>query len=137
MRLFVPGHYGVASVKWLRAMRVIDHAYPGFFQTTKYSVNRPGPGGKVRQPIGASAVKSAILQPPEGAQLGLGRHLVAGLAWAGEEKIAGVEVSSDGGAWVVGSTRVAGAGAICCAALGGIGVLEGSRVRETWRLLRG
>ena len=32
--------------------------------------------------------------------------------------------------------RVAGAGAICCAALGGIGVLEGSRVRETWRLLR-
>jgi DMSO/TMAO reductase YedYZ molybdopterin-dependent catalytic subunit len=97
MRLFVPGHYGVASVKWLRAMRVIDHAYPGFFQTTKYSVNRPGPGGKVRQPIGASAVKSAILQPPEGAQLGLGRHLVAGLAWAGEEKIAGVDVSSDGG----------------------------------------
>ena len=33
--------------------------------------------------------------------------------------------------------RAAGAGAICCAALGGIGVLEGSRVRETWRLLRG
>jgi len=97
MRLFVPGHYGVASVKWLRAMRVIDHAYPGFFQTTKYSVNRPGPGGKVRQPIGAGAVKSAILQPPEGANLGLGSHHVAGLAWAGEERIARVDVSTDGG----------------------------------------
>lgn len=97
MRLFVPGWYGVASVKWLRAMRVIDHAYPGFFQTTKYSVDRPGPGGKTRQPLGAGVVKSEILQPREGARLGLGTHHIAGLAWAGEERITRVDVSSDGG----------------------------------------
>src|SRR4051812_36243962 len=49
MRLFVPGWYGVASVKWLRTMRVIDHAYQGYFQTVKYSVRRgiSGPKGNV------------------------------------------------------------------------------------------
>jgi DMSO/TMAO reductase YedYZ molybdopterin-dependent catalytic subunit len=97
LRLFVPGWYGVASVKWLRTMRVIDHAYQGFFQTTKYSIDRATAAGKRRLPLGPGAVKSEVLSPREGAQLGLGTHHVAGLAWAGEERITRVDVSSDGG----------------------------------------
>lgn len=97
MRLFVPGWYGVASVKWLRTMRVIDHAYQGFFQTVKYAVNRTGPEGKRAEPIGAGVVKSELLQPTEGAELGLGTHHFAGLAWGGEERVARVDVSTDGG----------------------------------------
>jgi DMSO/TMAO reductase YedYZ molybdopterin-dependent catalytic subunit len=97
LRLFVPGWYGVASVKWLRSMRVIDHAYQGYFQTVKYSIDRATAGGKRRLPLGPGAVKSEILSPREGAQLGLGTHHLAGLAWAGEERIARVDVSSNGG----------------------------------------
>src|SRR5438876_4329290 len=41
VRLFVPGWYGVASVKWLRRMEVLDRPFQGYYQTTKYTVQRP------------------------------------------------------------------------------------------------
>jgi DMSO/TMAO reductase YedYZ molybdopterin-dependent catalytic subunit len=97
LRLFVPGWYGVASVKWLRAMRVIDHAYQGYFQTVKYSIDRATPGGKRRLPLGPSAVKSEILFPRAGESLGLGTNRIAGVAWAGEERVTRVDVSTDSG----------------------------------------
>jgi len=97
MRLFVPGWYGVASVKWLRTIRVIDHAYPGYFQTVKYSIDRGAAGAKRRMPLGPGIVKSEILHPAANATLNLASHRIAGIAWAGEERIAGVDVSTDGG----------------------------------------
>ena len=97
MRLFVPGWYGVASVKWLRAMRVIDQSYPGYFQTTKYTVDRAGGGGKRRVVIGPGVVKSEILHPAAGATLGRGSNRIAGIAWAGEQRVTRVDVSTDGG----------------------------------------
>jgi DMSO/TMAO reductase YedYZ molybdopterin-dependent catalytic subunit len=97
MRLFVPGWYGVASVKWLRAMRVIDHAYNGFFQTARYSVRRPVAGGKQLVPLGPNVVKSEILEPSADAVIGPGTVRVAGLAWGGEERIKEVDVSADAG----------------------------------------
>lgn len=97
MRLFVPGWYGVASVKWLRRMSAIDHAYQGFFQTVKYSIDRGGPGGKRRIPLGPGVVKSEILSPRGGEVVGPGVNRVAGVAWAGEDTIARVEISADGG----------------------------------------
>lgn len=97
MRLFVPGWYGVASVKWLRTMRVIDQAYPGYFQTNKYTVDRATGSSKRRVPLGPGVVKSEILQPAEGATVGAGTSRIAGIAWAGEHRIARVDVSTDGG----------------------------------------
>jgi DMSO/TMAO reductase YedYZ molybdopterin-dependent catalytic subunit len=97
LRLFVPGWYGVASVKWLRHMRVIDHVYQGFFQTVKYSVDHATTGGKHRKPIGPGVVKSEIFHPRAGETLGLGTNRIAGVAWAGEERVARVDVSTDGG----------------------------------------
>ncbi|MGH7943894.1 MAG: sulfite oxidase, partial [Opitutaceae bacterium] len=97
MRLFVPGWYGVASVKWLRAMRVIDEVYPGYFQTVKYSVDRLAGSGKRRVPLGPGVVKSEILHPAAGVTVEPGTNRIAGIAWAGEQRIEGVEVSTDGG----------------------------------------
>ena len=97
MRLFVPGWYGVASVKWLRAMRVIDQPYPGYFQTVKYTVDRGHGAAKRRVPLGPGVIKSEILQPAEGATLGRGTNRIAGIAWAGEQRVTRVDVSSDGG----------------------------------------
>lgn len=97
MRLFVPGWYGVASVKWLRTIRVIDHPYPGYFQTVKYAVERAVAGGRRRLPLGPGAVKSEILLPAAGSRLAIGTNRIAGLAWGGEERIARVDISTDGG----------------------------------------
>ena len=97
MRLFVPGWYGVASVKWLRSMRVIDQPYAGYFQTTKYSIDRAVAGGKRRLPLGPGVVKSEILQPAAQTVFRGGTHRIAGIAWAGEERIMRVDVSTDGG----------------------------------------
>jgi DMSO/TMAO reductase YedYZ molybdopterin-dependent catalytic subunit len=93
LRLFVPGWYGVASVKWLRTMRVTDQPYQGYFQTTKYSIIR---GGR-RQPLGPGSVKSELLSPAPGAEVGTGTVRIAGVAWAGEAGVSRVDVSTDGG----------------------------------------
>jgi len=97
MRLFVPGWYGVASVKWLRRIRVIDHAYPGYFQTKKYSIERITSSGRRQLPLGPGIVKSEILQPAPNASVGVGTNRIAGIAWAGEERVSRVDVSTDGG----------------------------------------
>jgi DMSO/TMAO reductase YedYZ molybdopterin-dependent catalytic subunit len=97
IRLFVPGWYGVASVKWLRSMRVIDVPYPGYFQTIKYSVDRVTDANKRRVPLGPGIVKSEILQPAARAALSCGTNRIAGIAWAGEQRIEAVDVSTDDG----------------------------------------
>lgn len=97
LRLFVPGWYGVASVKWLRTLRVIDHAYQGYFQTVKYAIERSTGGAKRRMPLGPGAVKSEILFPRAGEPLAAGTNRIAGVAWAGEERVTRVDVSTDGG----------------------------------------
>lgn len=96
LRLFVPGWYGVASVKWLVRIAVIDKPFSGYFQTTKYTVRRRSGTGLETAVVGPMAVKSEILRPRHGEVLGLGRNRVVGLAWAGEEAVARVEISTNG-----------------------------------------
>jgi hypothetical protein len=51
--------------------------------------------------VGPMAVKSEVIRPQNGETLGLGTNRLFGVAWAGEEAVAGVEVSTDGGqSWV-------------------------------------
>ncbi len=97
VRLFVPGWYGVASVKWLRRIEVLDRPFQGYYQTTKYTVQRRRRDELERVIVGPMAVKSEIIRPVVGATLGLGTNRLFGVAWAGEEAVAGVTVSSDGG----------------------------------------
>ncbi len=97
LRLFVPGWYGVASVKWLRRIEVLDRPFKGYYQTVKYTVQRQAAAGVETVIVGPMAVKSEILRPREGAVLGVGPNRISGLAWAGEEPVTRVEVSTDGG----------------------------------------
>jgi DMSO/TMAO reductase YedYZ molybdopterin-dependent catalytic subunit len=97
LRLFVPGWYGVASVKWLARIEILDRPFRGYFQTKKYTTQRRSSAGLDTVMVGPMAVKSEIIRPRAGDLLGVGANRVVGLAWAGEEAVAHVDVSVDGG----------------------------------------
>jgi DMSO/TMAO reductase YedYZ molybdopterin-dependent catalytic subunit len=100
LRLFVPGWYGVASVKWLRRIEVMNQAFRGYFQSVKYTVERKTERGIETEIVGPMVPKSEIIRPREGDVLGLGGNRVFGVAWAGEDSVSRVEVSTNGGsAW--------------------------------------
>jgi DMSO/TMAO reductase YedYZ molybdopterin-dependent catalytic subunit len=98
LRLLVPGWYGVASVKWLGGIRALDHAFKGYFQSKKYTIQQRTPSGAVEAVVvGPMPVKSEIIRPHAGETLGVGTNRVFGVAWAGQEPVARVELSTDGG----------------------------------------
>ncbi len=46
LRLIVPGWYGMAHVKWLTRIEVVDEAFEGFQQSVAYRLRqRPGEAG--------------------------------------------------------------------------------------------
>jgi DMSO/TMAO reductase YedYZ molybdopterin-dependent catalytic subunit len=99
LRLIVPGWYGVASVKWLGRIAALDQRFMGYYQTRKYTVRRRTSQGSVETcVVGPMAVKSEIIRPAAGQAVGLGPNRIFGVAWAGQEAVARVEVSTDGGA---------------------------------------
>src|SRR5207237_9020703 len=95
--LSVPAWYGGASVQGLRRVAGLDRPVRGYYQNVKYTVRRRTPKGVEAETVGPMAVKSEVVRPQAGATLGLGTNRVFGLAWAGEEAVAKVEVSADGG----------------------------------------
>src|SRR5262245_20450686 len=99
-RLIVPGWYGVASVRWVGRIAALDHSFKGYYQTKKYTVQRRNPkdGSAETVIVGAMEVKSEIIRPQVGEMLGLGTNRVFGVAWAGQDPVARVEVSTYGGA---------------------------------------
>jgi DMSO/TMAO reductase YedYZ molybdopterin-dependent catalytic subunit len=97
VRLIVPGWYGVASVKWLTRLEASRVPFRGYFQTVKYTIKRRTTDGHATEPLQGMAIKSEIVRPFAGEALGLGKQRVFGLAWAGEEPVARVELSMDAG----------------------------------------
>ncbi len=115
-RAIVPGYYGMASVKWLTRIEVLDHPFRGFFRDRAYVYIREGQRAEEpRPPATAVRVKSLITWPREGQVLSSGPHLIRGVAWSGHAAIERVEVSvspttGSGEVWrsarlVPGSTR--------------------------------
>lgn len=98
LRLFVPGWYGVASVKWLTRITAVSEPFRGYFQTKKYTRQRRSAAGVETEIIGRMAVKSEIIRPRADEVLGVGTNRIFGIAWAGDEAIAAVQVSTDRGA---------------------------------------
>lgn len=91
VRLLVPGWYGMASVKWLAAIEVLDRPFAGFFQKDRYVDARGAPVSRVLP-------KSIVLAPGAGDEVRAGATTrVEGKAWAAAG-VAGVEVSVDAGA---------------------------------------
>src|SRR4051812_29049918 len=97
LRLFVPGWYGVASVKWLTRIAVVDRPFKGYYQSVKYTIRRQAGSGIETVIIGPMALKSEVLRPRADSVLGVGLNRVCGLAWGGDDPVARVEVSTDGG----------------------------------------
>lgn len=103
LRLIVPGWYGMASVKWLNRIEVLDRPFDGYQQTGTYVYRKHA--GDIGVPVTHMRVKSLIV-PPGIPDWFTRRRLVdhgpvelTGRAWSGGGvPIAKVEVSVDG-AW--------------------------------------
>jgi DMSO/TMAO reductase YedYZ molybdopterin-dependent catalytic subunit len=100
VRLVVPGWYGMAHVKWLREITVVDEPFTGF-QQGAYRFRRAAddPGEAVTR-IAARALlippgfpdfmsRTRVVRP--------GPVTLEGRAWSGRAAVTGVEVSTDGG----------------------------------------
>ena len=89
VRLVVPGWYGMASVKWLARLRLIERSFDGFFQTKRYVVGD--------RPLREIAERALITSPRDGERLAARPFVARGYAWSGRGDLARVEVSADGG----------------------------------------
>jgi DMSO/TMAO reductase YedYZ molybdopterin-dependent catalytic subunit len=96
LRVLVPGWYGMDSVKWLTRIEVLDRPFKGYFQDEKYVALRAQGASR---PLTFIQVNSKFLRPSEGEEIRGKTYRVEGVAWAGERKIARVEVRVGGGAW--------------------------------------
>jgi DMSO/TMAO reductase YedYZ molybdopterin-dependent catalytic subunit len=96
VRLVVPGWYGVASVKWLTAIELVDHPFDGYFQADKYWYESEGAD---REPVTLQRVRALITDPVDDEQLPRGQTAIRGVAWSGAAAIARVEVSINDDPW--------------------------------------
>jgi DMSO/TMAO reductase YedYZ molybdopterin-dependent catalytic subunit len=99
VRLIVPGWYGVANVKWLSRIDVIETRWAGRFMSRDYVTIREEPrdgGGTVwtQKVVGRARVKSVTARVISRGS----RYQIEGAAWGGP--IQRVEVRVDDGPWV-------------------------------------
>jgi len=98
VRAIVPGHYGMASVKWLKRIQAVCEPFHGYWQTSDYAYWAWLDGKPVRRALGEMKLKSEIARPRVYETLGPNRiYTIAGTTWAGETDVTEVAVSTDGG----------------------------------------
>ena len=103
MRLVIPGWNGANWVKWVRKLMVVEQPHSGFYMNPAYKYPRytPKPGTAVKPEdlaaLEAMPVKSFFYAPQSGSVHAGGRIELAGVAWAGEQRVARVEISADRG----------------------------------------
>lgn len=104
-RMLVPGWYGVDSLKWVRSLEFAADlpALKGYRRRTRSLLAGVTEG----DPVSAVQVKSVFARPLDGAVLSGRKFILRGAAWAGENSVKAVEVSTDAGkTWT--SAQVAG-----------------------------
>jgi sulfite dehydrogenase (cytochrome) subunit A len=104
VRLVVPGWYGMAHVKWLREITVLDHAFKGYQNAVAYRIKQDQDDSGT--PVSRIEPR-ALLVPPGHPDfmsrirvLRPGTHVLEGRAWSGWAPISRVEISVDGANWV-------------------------------------
>jgi DMSO/TMAO reductase YedYZ molybdopterin-dependent catalytic subunit len=96
-RLIVPHWYGVASVKWLKRIDVIDQDFAGEFQVGHYMYEWPD---RPHEPVTAMRVRARITDPAPAAVIPAGTYTVRGKTWSGTGPVTKVELSFTGaGDW--------------------------------------
>jgi DMSO/TMAO reductase YedYZ molybdopterin-dependent catalytic subunit len=101
LRLIVPSWYGMASVKWLRAITALSAPFMGVQQAQAYRYQQTR--DELGEPVREKRLMS-LLMPPGIPDMMLrcrfiahGQHVLQGRAWSGGAPVAKVEVSADGG----------------------------------------
>ncbi|HKM56100.1 MAG TPA: sulfite oxidase [Isosphaeraceae bacterium] len=98
VRAVVPGHYGMASVKWLTRIRAVREPFRGYWQTSDYGYWDDLDGQPIRRPLGEMQVKSEIMRPSVYETLAPNtRYTITGAAWSGETGVTEIAVSTDAG----------------------------------------
>jgi DMSO/TMAO reductase YedYZ molybdopterin-dependent catalytic subunit len=98
VRAIVPGHYGMASVKWLTHIRAVREPFRGYWQTSDYGYWDYAAGNPVRRALGEVKPKSEIGRPRVRETIPPNHpYTICGAAWAGETVITEIAVSTDGG----------------------------------------
>lgn len=101
LRLVVPGWYGMASVKWLRSIEVIDHEFTGFQNAVAYRLRSSAEDPGV--PVTRIEPRALLIPPGHPDFMSRARFVKAGSvvlrgrAWSGWAPVDLVEVSTDGG----------------------------------------
>ena len=95
LRAIVPGWYAMDSIKWLRDIEVLTRDTPDrdYQRQVRSLLTGTPPAGAVT----AMNVKAAFSRPVDGAILAGRRFVIRGAAWAGENRVRTVEISTDGG----------------------------------------
>ena len=100
LRLVVPGWYGMAHVKWLRDITLVDRPFTGF-QHTAYRLRQEA--DEAGDPV-SRIVPRALLVPPGFPDFMSRTRIVRpgpvpleGRAWSGLAPVTAVDVSADGG----------------------------------------
>jgi DMSO/TMAO reductase YedYZ molybdopterin-dependent catalytic subunit len=99
LRLLVPTWYGMASVKWLKKITVIDHTFQGVEQKQVYRLQTTSSDSG--RPVQEKWVNSRIRPPgyPDAISrmrfVNTGPQQLVGKAWSGFAPIVKVEVSTD------------------------------------------
>jgi DMSO/TMAO reductase YedYZ molybdopterin-dependent catalytic subunit len=99
LRLIVPTWYGMASVKWLKKITVIDHTFQGVEQKLVYRLQTSSSDGG--RPTREKAVRAAMKPPGFPDAISRMRFVEAGpvelvgMAWSGFGSVTKVEVSTD------------------------------------------
>lgn len=98
LRAVVAGWYGMASVKWLTKITVTDRPFQGFWQSLDYSYFVRRDGMPTLIPVTIMQPKAIIAQPGLNEAISAGKpYRLFGAAWAGEQAVGKVDVSTDGG----------------------------------------
>jgi DMSO/TMAO reductase YedYZ molybdopterin-dependent catalytic subunit len=108
LRLLTPGWYGVANVKWLNRIEVMETRYAGNFMTRDYVTIREEQ--RDGQPVWTETVvgKALLKSAPARVTRKDGKYRIAGAAWGGA--VARVDVQVDGGSWMPAAITEGGGG---------------------------
>jgi len=101
-RLIVPGWYGMAQVKWLVKITVVDEPFTGYQNAVTYRITQDA--DEDGEPVTRMRPR-ALLRPPGFPDfqtrtrfVDRGVHDIVGRAWSGYASVVRVETSADGGA---------------------------------------
>jgi DMSO/TMAO reductase YedYZ molybdopterin-dependent catalytic subunit len=97
LRALALGWTGANCVKWLKTITILDRPFEGFFMDKVYRVFAKGQDPKTGDVVAGLQIKSIITQPVPDDNLAAGTVPVLGAAYAGEQRVTAVEVSTDDG----------------------------------------